>query len=194
MNNWQNISVNCWKCCFDTNLKDDGGLLPWLARTVSSPKRCRCSSLGVNGRLVDCTRRDCLASLTISALVFDIHLRCSFAVWLDMSCCFLVWPFQQYQVLVRVPSEFWLHQAAAKFRLSHWREKVHLKKNFTKHLLLLLCIRLHWMKHNSIDLRYNGIEWYTNRLLYTVRRVWHANTARKHYFGLNISTIFLFVT
>lgn len=78
----------CWQSsCCDANLKDDGGLLPWLARTVSSPNRWRCPSLGVNGRLVDCTRRDCLASLTISALVFVTHLRC-LAAWLDMSCCF----------------------------------------------------------------------------------------------------------
>lgn len=60
---------------FVTNLKVDGGLLAWSARTELFPKSCLCPSLGVNGRWVDWTRRNCLASLTISALVFLKALR-----------------------------------------------------------------------------------------------------------------------
>lgn len=60
---------------FVTNLKVDGGLLSRSARTELFPKSCLCPSLGVNGRWVDGTRKDCLASLTISALVFLTELR-----------------------------------------------------------------------------------------------------------------------
>lgn len=52
------------------DLKVDGGLLSRFARTELSPNSCLRSSLGVKGRLVQRVRRDCLASLTISALVF----------------------------------------------------------------------------------------------------------------------------
>lgn len=62
--------------CRVTNLKADGGLLLESARTELFPKSCLCPSLGVNGRWVDWTLRDCLTSLTISALVFLEGLRC----------------------------------------------------------------------------------------------------------------------
>lgn len=60
---------------FVANLKADGGLLPWSPRTEFAPKSLLGPSLGVNGRCVDWTRRDCLASLTISAHDFLKLLR-----------------------------------------------------------------------------------------------------------------------
>lgn len=55
------------------NLKVDGGL--FFTRSLF-PKSSLVAFAGVNGRWVDCTRRDRLASLTISALVLTRGLRC----------------------------------------------------------------------------------------------------------------------
>lgn len=56
------------------NLKVDGGL--FFARSLWCPKSSLVSFDGVNGRWVDWTRRERLASLTISALVLISGLRC----------------------------------------------------------------------------------------------------------------------
>lgn len=70
---------------FVANLKADGGLLPWSLRTEFAPKSRLGPSLGVNGRCVDWTRRDCLASLIMSAHDFLKLLRRGVKV-LQTSC------------------------------------------------------------------------------------------------------------
>lgn len=56
-----------------TNLKVDGGL--FFVQSLF-PKSSLVAVAGVNGRWVDRTRRERLASLTISALVLIRGLRC----------------------------------------------------------------------------------------------------------------------
>lgn len=86
-----------------TNLKDDGGLLSWFARIVLVPKSCLFPFLGVNGRWVDWTRRDCLVSLTISALVFllkELHFL-RLREGLQMSCFASIEAIQAYETFAK---------------------------------------------------------------------------------------------
>lgn len=60
------------KCA--SNLKVDGGLV--VARSLLFPNSSLVAFTGVNGRWVAWTRRDRLASFTISALVLIRGFRC----------------------------------------------------------------------------------------------------------------------